>query len=198
MGVSERYSQKYGIFNVSAAEDALSGISQPTQSAPSSSSASQAESQTPVSNPPVNASNSPSDHGKIIWGVVGAACAVSVSIGLAISYMIWRKLRNANRRHRYSSIPAQRSRSTPLRHNHAGDANNDDNNLPSIITRGPSSLVSLPSHLYEPPEPSAYSPAVESSDMFTSHGGHSPLTERTVSLSHFVRLVPLRRPGGRS
>lgn len=146
------------------------------------------------------------------------------SIVFAIFYKIWRKRRSSNITapsaaygHRYAPISLKASQNTLFVTNQAGSTSKDVGirNLPSIIVTPASSIGSLPSHLYvrylpeilifgsvfnpkEPPEPSAYSPAVESSDVFGSHGGYSPTsTERTVSLSHFVRLVPQRRPGGR-
>jgi len=191
---------QYGTFNVSVAENAASGVVSLSPALGSSSASSQTPGFTQTTSSPINASEGSNKNGRIVWGVIGAVSSVSLFIGLAISYKIWRKRRRANSTappaingHRYTPISPKTSQNTLF-----ASANNGTRKHPGIITPGSMSLVSLPSIFYEPPEPSAYSPAVESSDMFgTSHGGHSPATERTVSLSHFVRLVPQRRPGGR-
>ncbi|KAJ7172287.1 hypothetical protein C8R46DRAFT_142896 [Mycena filopes] len=146
------------------------------------------------------------DHGKntIVWGVIGAVCFVFLAIGLLVGLNLWRKSRG--RPQSVAPSAAYQHRYAPLG---LGTKSSQNTLLPLLGTVTPggrgsmgghaptpasSSRVSLPSLLYQPPEPSQYSPAVESSDMFTSQGGHS---DRTVSLSHFTRLVPQRRAGGR-
>ncbi|KAJ7046999.1 hypothetical protein C8F04DRAFT_217428 [Mycena alexandri] len=145
----------------------------------------------------------PDHRNNIVWGVVGAVCFVCVAIGIMAGLKTWHKRRSrpksvapsAAYQHRYAPIELANSQNT-LSGTYKGNLNGD-RNPPPIITPAPSSLVSLPSVLYDLTEPSLYSPAVESSDMFTSQGGHSADSDRPVSLSHFARLVPLRRAGGR-
>ncbi|KAJ6597080.1 hypothetical protein DFH09DRAFT_111236 [Mycena vulgaris] len=194
---------KYDGFNVSVAETFSATISQSAQSA---SPTSQAESSTPI--PTQTSQNSalisPSESTsvlKVAWGVIATVCVMSVAAGLALAYKMWHRRKaiapSAAYEHGYSPILMATSQNTLFTMDRAGSATNGSRSLPSIVTPASGSLVSLPSLLYDLPEPSTYSPAVESSDMFTSQGGHSPLTERIAPLSNFARLVPLRRPGGR-
>ncbi|KAJ7087848.1 hypothetical protein C8R44DRAFT_819958 [Mycena epipterygia] len=196
---------KYDGFNVSLAQTLVTNATQ-SGSVSTSSEAPVSSVKIPNNPTPINASKSGNDNGHIALGVIGAICVVCIGVGLALTFKLWRKRRSSNivtrsatYAHGYSPIVMADSQNTLLTTDRTANSASGGRQLrPNIVTPASSSLVSLPSLFYEPPEPSAYSPAVESSDMFTSQGGHSPLTERTVSLSHFVRLVPLRRPGGRS
>ncbi|KAJ7120502.1 hypothetical protein C8R43DRAFT_1034937 [Mycena crocata] len=138
--------------------------------------------------------------GKLLWGVIGAVCGLSVVIGLALAYKMLRRRNRHNLapsdeyKHSYAYVVPTASWDNTLLSTSEGTG--ERQKLHSITTTASSSLLSLPNFLHEPPEPSVYSPAVESSDLFHSQG-HSPLSERPISLSNFVRLVPQRRPGGR-
>ncbi|KAJ7775079.1 hypothetical protein B0H16DRAFT_1509455 [Mycena metata] len=162
---------------------------------------------TPTSIFVLQTAGSPGHRNNIIWGVVGAVCFVCVAIGILAGLRMWHKRRSrpesvapsAEYQHRYAPLELTTSQNTLLGTYKGKSSLTGDRNPPTIIIDTPASrsLVSLPSALYDPTEPS-YSPAVESSDMFTSQGGHSPAdSDRPVSLSHFARLVPLRRAGGR-
>ncbi|KAJ7940438.1 hypothetical protein B0H13DRAFT_1938104 [Mycena leptocephala] len=202
---------KYDGFNVSVAEAlGTSLVSQLT----STSGTSSRPSMTPVTTTNLSNNSTPiytpesandSANGKTDWAAIGIVGFIAIAFGLAIAFKIWRKRRrpksiapSAAYKHRYSPIVPTSSQNTLLATEPTGSTSGS-RNLPRIITPASGSLVSLPSLLYEPPEPSAYSPAIESSDVFTSHGGHSPGadSDRTFPLSHFVHLVPQRRAGGR-
>ncbi|KAJ7444911.1 hypothetical protein FB451DRAFT_1293817 [Mycena latifolia] len=201
---------EYDGFNASAAEKvAASDISYSTQHSTQSTSSfsisNHAASSTAISVPQaqdsstlISAAGSVKNKDKITWAVIGTVCAMSIGVGLALAYKLWRRRKGIAPSAVYAPISMASSQHTLFTTDGSGSGGGRGRNPPSIVTPASSSLVSLPSLFYEPSEPSAYSPAVESSDMFTSQGGHSPLNERVVPLSQFVRLVPLRRPGGRS
>ncbi|KAJ6525643.1 hypothetical protein B0H19DRAFT_585609 [Mycena capillaripes] len=201
-------------FNVSTAETFAANDLASTSSLPPSSEtfvtavAAPSTNLSDTSSPAVSASENANDwhNGKTAaWAIIGVVSFFSIAIGLAITLKMWRKRRRPKsiapsaayqHRYRYAPIVPTSSQNTLFETNRTGGTNSS-RNLPSILTTASGSFMSLPD-FNEPSDPSAYSPAVESSDIFTSHGGHSsPDSNRTVSLSHFLRLVPQRRAGGR-
>ncbi|KAJ7632802.1 hypothetical protein FB45DRAFT_913543 [Roridomyces roridus] len=123
---------------------------------------------------------------RIALAVVSTICIISLLVGLALVYR-WRKRRIARRGVvSYAPIPLESSQALlPMQQGSI-------RSLPTLTMRhSNSSVVSVPSFIYDPGPQSAVSPAVESSDLF--HGGYSPV----APLSNFARLVPMRRPDGR-
>ncbi|KAK7020456.1 hypothetical protein R3P38DRAFT_2969561 [Favolaschia claudopus] len=148
--------------------------------------------------------SSSSDNRKIAWIVIGVVGFLSLSIALAAAFKLWRHHRrpksfapSAAYRHRYAPIDAHTFNGTSLGKDAVPDIVIDIRPVSPAhnVSESPVSL----SFTYETPELSSYSPAVESSGVF-SHGGHESVAvsdSDTVSLSHFARLAPQRRAGGR-
>ncbi|KAJ6623492.1 hypothetical protein B0H10DRAFT_2010041 [Mycena sp. CBHHK59/15] len=203
----------YGEFNVSIAEKAAaSGL---TQSSVSTSTSSQTSSTSSSGEPPnpslpavIGSSQSGDDNKKIAWGVIGVVGVVCFIASLVLAHKMWRKHRkpmasaqSTSFEHEYAPIHWEHFGNLPSQKWQKQDTpeRGRSPSLPRITTLQPmsTSRISLPSLLNES-EASTYSPAVESSDMYTTQGGHSPLAERVVVEPPFVKLTPLRRPGGRT
>ncbi|KAJ7219459.1 hypothetical protein GGX14DRAFT_436243, partial [Mycena pura] len=152
-------------------------------------------------NPP----NPSVDTKKIVWGVIVGVAVMCMAIALLVMYQCWRLKRKKsatkiapsaayNRTYVYTPIGLKSldSKDRGTAGFESGQVADESRTLSRILTPGSasSSVVSLPSVIYEPPELSpAYSPAAESSE-----GGHSPLNERAIPLSQLPHLVPQRRP----
>ncbi|KAJ6502357.1 hypothetical protein C8R45DRAFT_976369 [Mycena sanguinolenta] len=205
-------------FNVSAAEALAIGVPRSMSSFSTSSGSSMAPVSTNISSNTlsVDATGNSLGSRKISWAVIGVICFFSISIALVVVFKLWRRryrpksiAPSAAYRHRYAPIDLTSARNTLLEKD-ADDAGSVLDIRPASRSNSPISLsfslvsfilslqvISLLHNAKEPSEPVAYSPAAASSGVL-SHGGHESDSDETVSLSHFVRLVPQRRTGGRS
>ncbi|KAJ7063484.1 hypothetical protein C8F01DRAFT_79060 [Mycena amicta] len=162
--------------------------------APSSTSM-QSPAQTTMALPVVSASSS--GHTKILWAVIGAVAGLCAAIGLLVVYKMCRQRRRRatsiapsaayERHYVYASLANPDSQNTTVVKDEMRSSEDSRRTLPKISTPGSTSYLSLPVITDDASSVSSYSPAVASSEL---HGhGSSPI----VPLSHFTRLVPLRR-----